>query len=230
MKEKLELVSKALAPSYALILLISTINTLCYYWVFDISIANFIEISEYATLFLDDLIYYIIYIAITFSYIFLQMRGDYPAYFFSKKAIWIAPAIVAAIILAISIIEAETTSKYIEIIRSTITCLIITITLKKKVFKKNIDVFYSAICFLFLYSAIGSLINAYKLIETESKVEYEIQLKERTIYTNDQIKYVGKTKNYFFLYNTSTQVASIFPTKDLKTMLICRMPEETAAE
>lgn len=57
--------------------------------------------------------------------------------------------------------------------------------------------------------------DAYKILENKDKLNYTLVFKEKTYYTNKNLKYIGKTENYLFLYNLKSNRTTILKNDEL---------------
>jgi hypothetical protein len=57
--------------------------------------------------------------------------------------------------------------------------------------------------------------DAYKIIENKDKLNYTIVFKDKTYVTDNNLKYIGKTENFMFLYNLKSKRTTILKKDDL---------------
>lgn len=55
--------------------------------------------------------------------------------------------------------------------------------------------------------------NAAEIIERKDKTEVTVILENKTIRTNENLRYIGKSRNYIFFYNLIEQASIVIPTK-----------------
>jgi hypothetical protein len=62
---------------------------------------------------------------------------------------------------------------------------------------------------ILLYTITSAFSGAYKLIENDNTINYLLIFKGRKIETNENIKFIGNTEKYYFLYNIKNEKTSI---------------------
>ncbi len=81
-------------------------------------------------------------------------------------------------------------------------------------FKKNL--YISALCMTFYYSAYESFSSYDVLLNSKPHLHYIFKMNNgQTISTNKTLLYVGRTKNYWFLYNKNTHYTRAFKNDDV---------------
>jgi hypothetical protein len=217
---KIESLGKLLPIGTLFIILCGAIKLIVYYRVFNIAIADFLEIGEYATLFVDDLLYYltifgagilIYFISSTINKTSPETQNQiYPKS--KKEKIWITSlAIITVIASTIIFFKVENYSTKLVVIHMGIYVLI----MLSYIFALNTKFEFSYLTFIafaiIFYSFMDGVVDGYKIIENNVKLKYEIILDDQKIKTNDKLHYVGKSAKYLFLYNIDIKTSTIIP-------------------
>jgi hypothetical protein len=71
---------------------------------------------------------------------------------------------------------------------------------------------------LMVAAAIYSRASAFKIMTEQPDYEATLVLGDRTVVTNKNLIYVGKSKSYVFLYDKDTDQSEVIPTSDIKRM------------
>jgi hypothetical protein len=221
--KRIESLSKLLPIGGAFILLCSSIKLVVYYNAFNISITDFLSIGEYATLFIDDFLYYL---AIFGLGIFLNLispnsqkeadtktdNTDYSKYKKEKRWILIlALVILIPMIIVFFYINNSIESK-LDTTKIGILVLMTFIFLYAMFTKIKFNYFYYIISVFLIYAIMDGFIDAQKIIDNNNKLDYNITFENEVIETNDDLHYLGKSEKYLFfnsLINKKSTVISI---------------------
>jgi len=220
-----ESISKIIPFGGILILFFSSSNLVIYYNVFNISINDYLSLTEYPTLFIDDILYYILIFGAGVISYFISPYSEYNLDY-SKIKDYSIFKIVRRIILIITIIliiifgfiiyETEILSKKLQFVEMGgffVLLLFYNYAAYTKI-KFNYLVFiFSA---LLLYCPLDGYIDAQKILENDIKRSYEITIGSKKIKTNDNFKYIGKSEKYVFFYDLKKEKSTILPLENLK--------------
>lgn len=83
---------------------------------------------------------------------------------------------------------------------------------------------------LIYVSCIAALISAVKSVSETSSYEVTAVLDNKTLTTNQDYRYLGRTKNYIFFYTISKKQAEVYQVSAVKTMLISKGIDYSHAE
>ncbi|MFK7900332.1 MAG: hypothetical protein AB8B61_06210 [Cyclobacteriaceae bacterium] len=228
MRINIESIGKILPIGGTFILLCSSLKLVLFYKQFNIKIADYIELSEYITVFIDDLIYYctIFGFGLIFTYILnLKKETSFTPEkhkkegFFDYKTLIIVPIIILGLLTSLFFIEKEISSKLIIVKMGTIliySAVHVIVSNKKWEFSYNVIIL---VCII-IYSSFDGLIDSYKLMEKGNSESYKIILEKEEIKTNKNILYLGKTNKYIFTYNIELKESKIVLMKNLKSIKI----------
>lgn len=224
--EKVEKLIPLLQVGSIFILFCSSIRLVIYYKTFNVSIVNYTGIQEFLTLFIDDLLFYLCIFGVA---IFLSLfdifrnndndftlKSDTPELYKNERKITLFLSIIILISIVILSNYTDYKSKSIEIIGVGIFIILMLI----RIFLSSTKVTLPYPLFLalgvILYTIMYGYSDAYKIIENKDKLNYAIVFKEKTYLTDNNLKYVGKTENFLFLYNLKSKRTTILKNDDLK--------------
>jgi hypothetical protein len=228
-KEKIELLSKMVPIGGVFIILCSSIKLILFYMQFNIAITDFLTIGEYATLFIDDILYYL---AIFGLGILLNELGpksnqsnvdnlDYGI--FKKERIGIITITILSIIGAFIWLDfTEAFSKKLDIAKVEI-YLLFTFLHSYLLFKKTrLNFSYRGLIIfaILFYTAMDGVIDAQKIKENTNKLNYSITLDTEIITTNDDLHYLGKSDKFIYLYFLTKKESMILSTSNLTKIQI----------
>lgn len=195
-----------------------------FYHVFNIPIADYLEIGEYATLFVDDLLAYlaIFGLGLLVNLISISKYGtstktsmkiDFQVI---KARAWIIGfAILIVIAMIITILYAEIIHEKLEVIK--VGAFILMCSLY--IFSLNTNLEFSFISLIALtiiiHAAMDGLIDGHKIIDDKTEIKYKLVFDNQKIEPNDNLKYIGKSEKYVFLYDTENKNITIIPIEKL---------------
>lgn len=223
-------ISKIIPLVSILILLSSIIKNQIYYDFFGININEYTNLSEFTTLFISDLKFYLIYISslliyLPFIYIRSYFRTKYGKQYFSfsltkKVSKYLIIALIISIVLTI-FIKSDLSSK-LEWIQIYIIMLfsIVLLYIDKDVNYSQKYCFISCSILLILFSLSKSYIDIERI--NKGKASHQIQFTNNNLKynSNSEHLYLGKTKEYIFLYNKKSKTTQIFKTSDINSLMI----------
>lgn len=224
----LENITKFLPLGSLFVILCSSVKLVIYYKIFNISIVEFLGIEEYITLFIDDLLYYVMIFGVgVLLYIFntdfsnniITIRQDFSE--FKTKRVVVQILMVAfVIIIPIYIYHLDKNSFKIQGIGLGIFIFFNLLHVYSSVSKIRFPYPVLIICSLFLYTIIGAFVDAQKIFDDENKIMYNIEINNLKIQTNDDLHYLGKSEKYIFFYSIKKSETKIFSFENLKMTLI----------
>ncbi|MFC4477864.1 hypothetical protein [Flavobacterium chungangensis] len=223
--EKIEKLIPLLPVGSIFILFCSSIKLIIYYKTFNIQIVDYIEIQEFITSFIDDLLLYSCIFGITiilYLYDFIQdsnqdysLKSDTPELYKNERRITLIISIIILITIIVSAYYSNSTSK-----------LTTTICVGSFLFLSTFRIYLSSttmalpfplfiMTIIIIYTIMYGSTDAYKIIENKDQLNYTIVFKEKTYYTDKNLKYIGKTGNFLFLYNLKSKRATILKNDEL---------------
>ncbi len=232
-KNKIELLSKLVPLGGIFIILCSSFKLVVFYDQFNISIADYLTIGEYATLFIDDIIYYVQILIVflildeVFSLIKSPKNSPRTSTFnydrFKRLRIFIALTFIvfttALIVLVFSTNNLLLRLSFLKSLSifplSSIYAYLLFSDTKLKPNYKTFMAFIVLIWILF-----DPYIDAERIIENENKLIYKINLKNKTVITDENLQYLGKSEKYIYLFNLKNKQATILPTSDVNQIEI----------
>lgn len=228
-KEKIGLLSKILPLGSVFIILCSSIKLVLFYIQFNIKITDFLTIGEYATLFVDDLLVYLL----IFGYGIIAYESTSKSdqeydknliYVLFKKERIIAIIISLIVIIGLSVSLFLVDSFYVQLvlIRFGIFALgnLLYFYLLHKHTKEKFTYRSLVILAILFWSGMQGLIDAEEIKENRNKFNYNITLNSQTITTNDDLHYLGKSNNFIYLYSLAKKESMILPISRLMKIRI----------
>jgi hypothetical protein len=223
--EKIENVIKLLPLGSVFILFCSSIRLVVFFKMFNISIVEYIGIQEFLTLFIDDLLFYICIFGIgILLYLFdtfgnknkeYVLKSTTPEEYKNQRKYSLISLLITLIIIIFLSNYSETKSRSIEIIGVGIFIILnllrIFLSSTKLTFPYPLLITVSIVIYTIMYG----YSDAYKIIENENKLNYTIVFKEKTYFTDKNLKYIGKTENFLFLYNLKSHRTTILKNENL---------------
>jgi len=223
--DKIEKTVNFLPLGSIFIILCSSIKLVVYYKIFNIQIVDYMEIQEFITSFIDDILFYIcIFGAGVILYLYdifentsqnYFQKSDSPEEYKNERKISLSLSIIILIIIVTSVICSNSKSKSAEII-----CVGLFLFLGVfRVFLSSTKLTLPYPLFIFIgvimYTIMYGYTDAYKIIESKDTINYTIVFKEKTYSTDRNLKYIGKTENFIFFYNLRSKRTTILKNDDL---------------
>ncbi|MBE8723694.1 hypothetical protein [Flavobacterium hungaricum] len=223
--EKIEKLIQLLPLGSIFILLCSSIKLVIYYKTFNISIVDYIGIQEFITTFIDDILLYLCIFGIgifLFLFEFAQnrdrnytLKSDTPENYKNERKISSTLSILILFLTIVLSYNCDSRIKMIEII-----CVGLFISLSLfRIFLSSTKVNLPFLLYIMMstisYTIMYGYTDAYKIIENKDKLSYIIAFKEKTYFTDKNLKYVGKTEHFLFLYNLKSKRTTILKNDDL---------------
>lgn len=212
------------------IILCSSLKLIIYYKIFNIDIVEYLDIQEYLTLFIDDLFAYVLLFGLGIILYIFSQKSNVPKVELDKETdfnylgIKLMTGLVLTAFFTIYIIGAvysgklELITMHVLNISMTIFVLIamfIRITTK---FKTPYWAFMGSL--IFFYLIFGSSISGLRVLKNQDKLDYSVVMDDVKVNTNDSLHYIGRSKNYLFLYNTHSQTSTIYKLDDVSQIQI----------
>lgn len=222
--------SKLLPIGAVFIILCSSIKLVIFYQIFNIAIADYLEIGEYATLFVDDILKYLAIFGLGIAIHVIDQNTrkqpssnshDVPFLQGKKKIIWFF-SIMAIIVIATVVFNSYTISFHekLNTIKAGVIALISLIFIFALNTKYEFNYFYFIIFSLVVYTAMDGAIDGYKLLDNDDKLNYEITIEGGKIHTDDCLHYLGKSEKYIFLYDLDSEKSTIIPIEKVNEIKI----------
>lgn len=232
--ERVEILSKIIPIGGIYIILCSSIKLILFYKQFNISITDYLSIGEYATLFIDDIVYYLAVFGIGILLYEIDPylnkepyqeseNHDFKKYKKEKKWIILTSGIVTIIII-ILLFYADSFYLKLEVIKSGLFLLLVLIRSYLLFVKTSFKISYRGVYLIAIlyFSTIDGFIDANKIIENEDNLNYVITFENIIINTNDDLHYLGKSENFIYLYNLKNNEAMVYPTSKLDKIQIVK--------
>lgn len=219
--ETLDRIGKNLPIGTLLIVFLSSIKLVVYYKIFNISIVDFIGIQEIITSFIDDLLYYCIVFGITIFLNFTEFTSnqeskiDFSVYKKERNIVLSLMAFILIGVLYMFFFDGDSLYQKVAFlgISSYILILLIMFLMRFTIYITPYWIFMTIS--IISYTTIFAYIEAYKIIGNENNEEYQILFKDNKIETNDNIKFLGNTEKYIFIYNISKDKTSIIDNSEI---------------
>ena len=228
-KEKIELLSKIVPIGGVFIILCSSIKHVLFYDQFNINITEFLTIGEYATLFVDDILGYLIIFGGGILHDQFVSKTDLIDddnliyVLLKKERIGIIVISILAIIgISVSLFFIESFSVKLGLIKFGVFFLAVLIYLYFFFKKARLYLSYSGLMVLAILfnSSMDGLINAQEIKENKNKLNYTITFNNQTITTNDDLHFLGKSDRFIYLYFLTKKESMILPTSSLREIQI----------
>ncbi|MGH1388484.1 hypothetical protein [Kordia sp.] len=214
------------------LILCSSIRTIYYYQGFNISIVDYMELSEFIISFLDDIY---LYLLIIFSPLIWQLLND----FFSNNDIATEPAKLKSnrklffrnlTIVYFFALAAIVVSKIFFInyyVYGVAFFVIILIYIFFVIFKgskiDNLSKYLAVVPTLIFLSFIDANFSKLRILERE-KSNYNVKLAfdGSTIKTTNDLQFIGQCKNYVFFYNINNKISTAYKKDNISMLEISR--------
>lgn len=233
MNSIIEKTSKLIPFLSILILLSSIIKNYIYYFNFGININEYIELSEFPLLFINDFSFYFAFIIsfllfFPFVYIKIYVRdklGSTIPFSFTKKFTKAALPSLIIVIIYNCLKDAPLDIKLSSIENFIVIFFAILLLYLDKdlTFSKNYYFIVSSILMLF-FSALNSVSDIYKVENNKIKLYVSFEIDNEIISTNNEKIYLGKTKNYIYVYNKKLKETEVFNFEEVKNFKVKGYP------
>lgn len=230
MKDSVEQISKAIPIISIILLLSSIIKNSLYYSNFGINISEFIDLSEFPLLFINDLPFYLVflfsllfYLPLIYLRIYVRNKFGAESFTFSRTKKF-AELVIPASILTIFLIlffkfSIETKITVIQ------TNIIIVISLTLLYIDRSIEfskkyLFWSSLVIMILFSGMNAFSEIDIIESGKSKKCVTFISNNKTIKTNNIIIFLGKTKNYIFIYDLLKKQTLVFDFNKIENFIV----------
>lgn len=213
------------------ILLSGIIKYYIYYNYFNININEYIDLSEFPLLFISDILLYVIIFIIYFSYLpipyikeyFMKKYGAHNFSFKYSKVV-VPIVLISFILLFLNSIVTNSFSKIdVFAIQAELAFIFGTVLLFLKL--KNVRTYTIIVClFMMLTFPILNGISDIDLIKkgmSSYNISFSYNKDEFETNTNHLI-FIGKTRNYVYLYDVKTKYTHIFNFANIENFKIIR--------
>lgn len=226
--KRVDYLSKIVPLGGILIVLCSAIKLNIYYSNFNINITEYLNLSEYPTLFIDDLLGYSIVFGVGLILAFLgdqdvqeNTKLDYSKYKNKRRRliitfIFISIITIILIIVVDSIIYKLSILKFASIpfLMNVYAYLLWVDTEFRFGFK------FFIILAIIVYSLLDGYIDANKIIENQNEHLYLITYNNEIIETNNNMCFLGKSEKFIYLYRIKENESIILPIKKLEKLQV----------
>lgn len=184
--------------SLPLLIILALLRLTAYYYSFDVPIVEYLEITETITLFLNDIASYLLLLLIPF---FFTSKSSSPKYGLSYCAI------ICAAIAALN----KGGDHFKVYLFLYFFLLIIVLYFQQSRFKLDkwrlAIIVYSSVL---LIATIMGILQASGVKRAHYYSEVEITIDDKVIKTDSTLYYLGKTRNYIFLYDVANKGPVIY--------------------
>ncbi|TYA69851.1 hypothetical protein [Seonamhaeicola marinus] len=209
---KPENIAKLIPVGGIFIILCSSIKLIIYYSMFNIKIIEYLTIQEYASLFMEDIIFYLLIIGFGVLYHRFTVKS-----FIKKSGKW--PIIIGiAIGITINLIfflTSETIYNRISNLTVVIYILVLLIFYLRQLKNKELNPTNYLVSVAIIFSISNGFSLGYSVLERDSIVDYKFHFTDYSINTSEKYRYLGKTEKYFFFYDLSNKQARIVNNENL---------------
>lgn len=226
----IDYLAKLLPVASIYLILCSAIRLSIYYHMFNISIIDYLNIGEYPTLFIDDILNYLsifgagVVIEILNPYnkenIKNNLNFEQPHFKEKrKKLMLIFFALVTLISLLFCLFYYEPIAQ-LNIFKVGFFLLLINFHLYCQYTKINftsIGLFSSVIL---CYTIIDAKIDAIKVLANQNDLQYLIKVENTVVKTDEKLLYLGKSEKFVFLYDKTENKSTILFVDQIKIIQI----------
>lgn len=233
--KKIENILK-LIPLFSFLLIVSSsIKLAVFYNAFNINIVDYLNISEYIPLFMDDL-HSLLYIgsSMLLGAIFFSSKTKQKDQEEKKKEkkkekknlriSHIAYIIILGVIAPIIIyFRFDSWYERLEPIGILFFVLMTSVAVLYSTYKDKIVMRHLFGWLFFLLTVpivVSGVRDSYEILENKRKVRYEIDIEGRKYSDTNSHTFIGKSNNYIFLYDYCTHSSTIFPIDRVKEIKI----------
>lgn len=227
-KEKLENLGKLIPVGGLILILLSSVKLSLYYKQFNIDITKYLNISEYPTLFINDILVNSAIFALLLFYFYSPfMNEKFEVNNYSRFKLYRILAasfvILAVIIIILLFLNEEKTSQFL--IKFRLILLPLVIALHLLISFSNTQFKFSLKSMLIILILLIVVIDAYQdsfaIKENEDYLKYTIKLEEdNEIITDSNLQYLGKSSEFTFFYYIESKRSLIIPNSRIKEVII----------
>lgn len=209
-----------------LIILTSLFNLTIHYSFFGIKVIDYIEWTEIITLVSEDIIQF----AMILSFAFLIVLSKRISYIlgFDTFTYWIILALLAMILMSTSVYITQKTNQwmfFVEMALASFFVFFLKLIYELRLKRNNsihevtfyvLGIFVIFNCFMF-YS---TLLKADGLIKNLKQRNTTLLIDSIVIPPYDSVYYIGKTKNYVFIYDSKSHETSVYKVEQVKKIIV----------
>lgn len=233
MTENIEKISKFIPLISILILLSSVIRNYIFYQSFGISINEYINLTEFTLLFINDLSFYILTIPFFFMYLpfiyirkFVREKYGAEHFNFERTKKLSEFVMLTSIFSSIMIFILDFSLQVqLNLLQTFITIFFSSLLLwfdKDVEFSKKYSLIVAS--FMLILFPILKAINDVDKIENKNFYnEVSFIYNNKEIHSNKEQIFLGKTNEYLFLYNSKTKYTEVFRNSDINNFKIKKL-------
>lgn len=233
LKEFIDFLTKLLPVATFLVIVASSVKLAIFYNVFHIKIVDYIGISEYLPLFIDDLHSLLYTIGTVFLGIILvklfkvkpNKKEVYTARLNNRpmRITWLVLTFVFIIGSALFLyFRVDTISERLERIPYLYYCLLMFLFMIATPYENSSStLFISAVLGIFLVPLLLSgYTDAYIILDNRNVEEHELIFEDYSLKSNETLHFLGKSQDYIFLYDSAERKAIIKLDENLKEIRV----------
>lgn len=223
--EKLENLIKLIPLGSIFLILCGSIKLVVYYKLFNVSIVEYISIQEYLTLFIDDILYYVLIFGAGLILYFLdyfRYNGEdfghkqlEPEKYKKDRLISLIFFFITLLLTIFLSYNSDCKSKSVEIIGIGIYWMLFFLHIYSSSTKINFPYPTFIMTAVVVYSIMNGYKEGYQIMENKDKIKYSIHFKTKKYTTSKKLKYLGKTEHFIFLYDLKSKRTTILKIDDL---------------
>lgn len=229
--EIIDKIGKNLPIGSVLIIFLSSVKLIIYYNIFNVSIVDFIGIQEIIASFIDDILYYLLIFGIG---LIMNWPGppkinsikddfqDHLRFKLHRKYITYTIIIIVVVVSLFLIFSLEIMSLKLMVLGISSYIVTVLIYFFSMYTKKEIPYLVFVFTSIIIFTMISGSKGAFEIIENKNDLNYQIVLNEKIINTTDNIKFIGITEKYIFLYNIKNKKTSIINSSDFTEINILK--------
>lgn len=213
-----------------IILLSSIIKNSLYYSNFGINISEYIELSEFPLLFINDLPFYLVFLFsllfyLPLIYLRIYVRNKFGAEFFTfsktkKFTELVIPASILVIILVL-FFKFSIETKIVTIQTNIITVLSLTLLyIDRSIEFSKKYILWSSLTIMILFSGMNAFSEIDIIEKGKNKKCVSFIINNKKFETNNKFSYLGKTKNYIFIYDLLKKRTLVFDFNKIENFIV----------
>lgn len=221
---KSENIVKLIPIGSVFIILCSSIKLIIYYSMFNVKIIEYLTIKEYASLFMEDIIFYLLIVGFGVLYHRFAVKS-----FMKKSGKWpiIIGIAIGIIINSIFFFTSKTTYDRISNFTVVVYILVLLIFYLQQLKNKQLNPTNYLIVVAIIFSISNGFSLGYSILERDSIIDYKFHFTDYSISTSEKYRYLGKTEKYFFFYDLSNNQARIVNNENLLDINILKKTKGT---
>lgn len=234
--KKLENILK-LVPLFTFLLIVaSSIKLAIYYSVFNINIVDYLNVSEYIPLFIDDM-HSLLYAGSMMLLGAILVKGvglksHKTKYYEENKSLRVS-YIIFITVLAIStplILYFMHDNWYERLypLNGIFISIMIVILVVFATYKRIAPIYRISwlIGILSIPIVISAYTDAYRVLDKKETLNYEVSIKNRMFSSENNYQFIGKSSKYIFLYNNLENASVIYPIEEVRKIKIKKVDDK----